>query len=574
MDLTRRDLLAAGAVLATASGSPLLSAPPAPANAEVFSDKSFRSPLTRFVASFMSAMNTPGLTFAVTGRNGGAYTANFGYSDLMARTAIRPDELFQIGSITKSFVAILILQLQDEGKLGVHDPILHHLPQLPIESDRGVVEIHHLLSHTSGYARNDPLFTGDGDALARQAFEPGTRFHYSNWAYRALGILIEQVTDQPFSNVLSRKLLEPLGMRSTAPQIRSSMRNRMVASYVPRHDDRPYPRHGPLSPAGLTTETGAAGCIASTASDMARYMQMLLNRGSATGGRVLSEKAFDQFCTSYIAAPEFGPETGYGYGIAVYPYMGHRWLRHSGGMPSFRSAMHLDLDAGFAAFASINTNQGYGPTSVTRYALELLRAAQERARPPPMPPPDEAAMIALPQDFVGTYISAEGRKLRIAFEDENLVLHGNEVRVSLQRLAGDQFVADHPRFDLFPIFFNRDHGVAQSSIVELCHGADAYLREGQAPVASLADSEQIAPCPGLYAGENPERAPIRVVARHGQIWFDGIMPMQSVGQWRFRPLEEPWSPECAQFSQIVNGKAQVLRFEAIDRYRIGDYDTR
>ena len=116
------------------------------------------------------------------------------------------------------------------------------------------------------------------------------------------------------------------------------------------------------------------GCIASTPGDMARYARMLLNHGQGPHGRIVSEQSFALMSTPHIKAPEFSQTASYGYGIAVDTLDGHKILRHTGGMIAFASSIHVDLDGGVAAFASINAMQGYRPTAVTEYAARLLRA--------------------------------------------------------------------------------------------------------------------------------------------------------------------------------------------------------
>ena len=99
---------------------------------------------------------------------------------------------------------------------------------------------------------------------------------------------------------------------------------------------------------------------------------------AARGQRpIVSADGFRLLSTPYIEATEFSPTAFYGYGIAVDVLDGHKILRHTGGMNCFASSIHVDLDGGVAAFASINAMQGYRPTPVTQYAIQLLRAQRE-----------------------------------------------------------------------------------------------------------------------------------------------------------------------------------------------------
>ena len=163
-----------------------------------------------------------------------------------------------------------------------------------------------------------------------------------------------QVDGRSWQLALRKRVLEQLGMTDTEPMIASPVYARIAQSYVPQHDDRFYHRGASLAVARKFALEAASGCIASTPLDMARYMSMFINRGMGPTRRVLQEVSFEALATSHVPAGEFGPNAGYGYGFAIDKVDGHTILRHTGGMTSFMSAMHIDLDAGFGAFASVN----------------------------------------------------------------------------------------------------------------------------------------------------------------------------------------------------------------------------
>src|SRR5215831_6723057 len=106
--------------------------------------------LDKFIEQYLSAMNAPGMALALANSEGIVRVNSYGFADLESKAPVTPDLLFEIGSITKSFVALTLLQLKDEGKLDLGRPILEYLPWLPIETNYGPVTTHHLLTHTSG----------------------------------------------------------------------------------------------------------------------------------------------------------------------------------------------------------------------------------------------------------------------------------------------------------------------------------------------------------------------------------------------------------------------------------------
>jgi len=568
--LNRRELLAAGLC---AAGAGLVT----PLFGGIASARQGRVPaaLAAYIADYMAAMNAPGLTLALADGRDRVTTASFGFVDLAAKQPVTPQHLFEIGSISKSFVALVILQLQDEGKLTVHDPILGHLPWLPMEAPYGEVLIHHLLTHTSGLPDDPPLFPFESGGRAVQTFTPGTQFHYSNWGFDVLGHLVAKLDGSSWPEAVTRRLLTPLGMASTIATIGSAAAPRLAQSYLPLYDDRPYPRHGPLAVAGPLSFELASGSIVSTPGDMARYLRLLIDHGVGPSGRLVSEAAFQAFTTPFIAAEEFGPGASYGYGIAVDLLDGHRRLRHTGGMVSFMSSLQVDLDAGIGAFASINAQLGYRPNPVTQYAIRTLRAAAD-SKPAPAPPaPDTDAVLEDPGAYAGVYTAPDGRRLEIMAKAQSLELRADGEHLPLQHLGGDLFLAEHPRFALYPLLFGRApvppapsadaRPAVPPAVTDLGIGPDWFANPRHpgslvaAPSPALAaEAPELAAYPGLYHTQDPWVGSVRIVIRRGRLWLNGTTPLQPIGNHLFRYADEPQSPETAEFRAIVDGRAQVL----------------
>jgi len=565
--ITRRDVLALGVGSAAAGVLPIgwARAAPAPSTSRTRGARAGALvPLDRFIAGYREAMNAPGLSLALADRDGPIRVSAYGYTHLEARVPVTTLDLFEIGSISKSFVALTLLQLRDEGKLDLQAPIRHYLPWLAAESDYGEILVHHLLTHSSGMPEDEPVFPRDPERRPRQAFAPGSQFHYSNWGYGVLGYLVESLDGRPWPMAVTARILEPLGMRNTAAAITSASRGRIAQSYTPLHDDRPYPRHGPLAVAGNLEVEQAAGSIASCPADMAAYMGMILNGGTHSGGRIVSAEGFTLFSTPYIAAPDFGPKASYGYGIAVDELDGHRRLRHTGGMVSFMSAVHLDLDAGFGAFASINAQLGYRPNPVVQFALRLLRSTEENSPAPPLPAFDESAEVHDAASYQGSYVSADGRRLEIVAAGGRVVLERAHERITLQHVEEDTFIADHADFALYPLVFERDdagpsNAGASRSVVALAHGSDWYARpDGHA--RPIEPSPELARYTGAYYSEDPWVGWARVVQRQGRLWIGGTDVLTPIGDRLFRVGEKPTSPEVAEFLQFVDGRPHRLRF--------------
>jgi D-alanyl-D-alanine carboxypeptidase len=575
LSINRRDMLTLGLLAAIPSGLRLQAAAAAPAPGTTNTMRT----LDQFIAGYRDAMNAPGLTLALAGADGPIRVASYGHVDIAAKIPVLTSHLFEIGSITKSFVGLTILQLREEGKVDLDAPILRYLPWLSMQTDLGDILVHHLLTHSGGMPDDAPLFPSSPQRRPRQAFKPGSKFHYCNWGYDVLGRLIEKLDGRPWSVAVTERILKPAGMFDTSATITSTVRPRIAQSYVPLHDDRPYPRRGPLAPAGNLAVDFAAGSIASTPKDMALYMQMLLNRGAIRGGRIISEESFQLFSTPHIAAPIFGPNAGYGYGIAVDKLDGHVRLRHTGGMVSFMSSLQLDLDARIGAFASVNAQLGYRPNPVTEFALQLLRADTEHSKPPGTPAYDAAAKVEAAESYDGVYTSGDGRRLEVKSAADRLTLIVDGRAVPLQQSDDGSFIADHPGMDLYPVIFERAESPPAASsdtkpvITALANGPDWYARAGVKGPRPLGPSAELARYTGKYYSENPWNGVIRVAQRQGQLWMGGTDPLVPIGDHLFRVGTSPSLPETAEFSEWVEDKANVLWFSGVGFRRIGDADS-
>jgi D-alanyl-D-alanine carboxypeptidase len=559
--LDRRTFLAigGGTALSAATSTRLwaLGAMPMPTAGGAMESK-----LDAFTATYMQAMNAPGMTQALTDTKGTLRTAGYGFANVDLKTSVAPEQLFQIGSITKSFLAIIMMQLRDEGKVDLHRPVLEYLPWLPVTMPYGPITSHHLLTHTSGLPDASALFQSDPAAPHVQGFAPGAHFHYCNLGFSILGQIIEKLDGRLWYQCLQARILTPLGMKDTAPVISIESSARSATGYQPYFDDQVYPRQGRLTARPPEVFDSPAGSIASPAPDMAIYLRTLLNRGQGPAGRVLSEDGFRLMSTPYIPAAEFSPTASYGYGIAVDVLNGHRILRHTGGMNCFASSIHVDLDGGVAAFASINAMQGYRPTPVTQYAVQLMRAEREAKPLPPADPLGDPLEVENAADYAGSFRSADGRELIFKAEGKRLLLVDQGSEVALQRRGGDSFLSTDPgRFSDYSLTFGRD----KNAVVEVGYGAEWFVNPAYRGDKEFRTPADYSTFVGRYRSDGGDD--MRVFIRKGKLWL-GDTQLVPLGSALFRMGDDSWSPDTAQFLTVVAGRARVLRVIDEDCWRI------
>ncbi|MGB7232238.1 MAG: serine hydrolase domain-containing protein [Candidatus Acidiferrum sp.] len=545
--------------------------------------------LDSFISGYMPAMNAPGMALGLADSSKILRAVGYGFADVDKRIAVNERHLFQIGSITKSFVALVLLQMRDEGKLDLHTQVLDYLPELPIDAHFGPITIHHLLTHSSGLPDNLGVFVGDPDARIIQGFTPGEHFHYCNAGFDILGLLAVKLDGRPWRECVRARIFTPLEMSETTGVISTASRGRTAVGYVPFGDDQVYPRQGRLAPAANLVMDNSAGCIASTPGDMARYARMLLNHGQGPQGRIVSEESFALMSTPHIKAPDFSATSSYGYGIAVDTLDGHKILRHTGGMIAFASSIHVDLDGGVAAFASINAMQGYRPTAVTEYAVRLLRAERESKTLPTAPAIANPMEVDNAADYAGPFTDGNGRKLEFAVEGKQLFLTAEGKRIPLQHTQGGNFIstiendfADHA------FLFGRARAETAKSetqaasasgtgsggshekpgpVVEVSYGADWYVNAKYSGPRSFTAPKEYGAFAGRYRSESAWGGDAVVYALKGQLVLDGNT-LQRIGGMLFRLGEEEWMPDTAEFLCVFEGKARILRIAGMDFWRV------
>lgn len=259
-------------------------------------------------------------------------------------SALEPETGFRVGSIAKTFVATVIMQLVEEGRLDLEAPVADHLEGLYPD-----VTIRHLLTHTSGipdYARSQEYTDGLLNEPQRRwttaevigltdgvdvDFAPGSAYSYSNTNYILLGEIIESVTGQPWWVDVHDRIVEPLGMSHTFVPGVETDREHVIRGWVDTNDDGfEDPVSGDDWPA-LDTLEGAAGNLVSTAEDLSVFARALFE------GDLVSDAALEAMTARN---PHHPPHANYGLGVEILePDYQTTVLGHGGSEPGWRATM-------------------------------------------------------------------------------------------------------------------------------------------------------------------------------------------------------------------------------------------
>lgn len=357
--------------------------------------------LDAFVNRMLETYDVPGAAIALVLPDGSSYTKGYGVRDITAGRPVTPDTQFAIASVTKSFTALGITLLVDEGKVELDAPVTTYLPAFQL-SDPALtkqVTVRHLLMHASGMDRNNaatgnPTITRDEVvALAAKTplvAAPGEKHVYSNVNTVAAARIIEMVSGQSWEEFTRERILRPLGMASATLDVAALQQQ---PDYAMPHELDLLVGMVPSTFMEPAAEAPAGGINAS-ANDMLHYLRFQLGEGTVDGTRILSAESLGEMHRSQIAIDETGPvsraalvaqERGipapeslvsdFGYGLYWYTeqFGGHPVVQHDGQAMGFSASMSMAPEEGVGVVVLTNAHGAFGFVETVRsHILEEL----------------------------------------------------------------------------------------------------------------------------------------------------------------------------------------------------------
>jgi CubicO group peptidase (beta-lactamase class C family) len=403
--------------------------------------------VARVFARFAEASKVPGIAYGILVDGELAASGGLGVRELDAKSPVDVDTVFRIASMTKSFTAISILRLRDDGKLSLDDPVEKYVPELaglvyPTQ-DSPKMTIRHLLSHAEGFPEDNPwgdrqLARTDAEisAMMRAGIPfsnpPGLAYEYSNYGFAILGQVVSRVSGMPYREFVQSRILKPLGMRATTLQAAEVPPRQLARGY--RLQDGAWIEE-PALPDGAF---GAMGGMLTSTRDLAKYVGFLMGAwpprdGPETGPiRRSSAREMQQVwrpapalvTRDSVDAPLRLIEGGYGFGLRVSQTCGFSHVvSHGGGLPGFGSHMRWYPEHGVAIIAMGNlTYTSWG--RVADEVAELL--ARTGGMQPRIPQPSRALVEA--RDGVSRLVQTWDDALADRLAADNLYLDDSKDR--------------------------------------------------------------------------------------------------------------------------------------------------
>lgn len=427
------------------------------------------------------------------------YENEFGYRNVEKELPLSSDTVFGIGSITKSFTCMAILQLQEAGKLSVHDAVVQYLPEFKTNNEEYTKQmtIHHFMTHSAGLPpltllmgalrksiELDPRFEEDEkkenelselpyietyeelmEGIANAEYQlfgaPGTEFSYSNECYALLGTIIERVSGIKYEQYLKDYILDPAGMYQSVFHLEELDGHEDIATlYSSRgktEETIVFESNNPWDAPAMR----AAGFLKSTVNDMLKYSEIFRNNGKVGSAQILTPKSVELMTTPYI---QCDPDKYYGYGLIIVPdFFGYRLIEHGGSIKGVAAQLNMIPELGLAGIAFANL-AGVPSTQLlySAFAEQLGKSVYDTH----FSLKEIDVSLAKLKEYEGEFVSGEGAKVKLHVEAGKLHMDSDGIQTIIKPIAEDTFLV-HIKDSNFILRFKRDE---EGTIVRIKFG--------------------------------------------------------------------------------------------------------
>lgn len=391
--------------------------------------------LSNKIRELMNELRIPGVAVGVY--NGGdVSTQGYGVTNVDHPLPVNDDTLFQIGSITKTFVGIMAMMLVEEGKLDLDEPIRTYLPGFKVPDDEAASKatLRHLFTHTAGWVGDwFPSGIDHGpDAVEHyvrtmvddpQDMPLGELISYNNAGYNLAGRILEVITGKVFSDLIKEMIFEPLGMTNTYILPWDMMTKRFASGHTPTENGVQV-----ADPWFIGRSSGPAGGIISSVKDMLKYIKFQLGDGTVNGKKLISEGSFDALHTPQV---KFTPSHSIALTFWVDDSRSTRTMGHGGGTVGQISLLTIVPEHDFGLMLVTNSAAGrrFNPP-VTSCALKSYLGVET----------PERVIMNIPEDELGEYTGEYEAKLSAV----TVTVNEGGLDISQRSLGGFPTADDKP----------------------------------------------------------------------------------------------------------------------------------
>ena len=517
--------------------------------------------LQRLAAAEVERGILPGFTLALVDDQRLVWSGGFGLADVKRKLPARPDTVYRVGSVSKLFNAVAVMQQVETGRLDLDAPVQKFVPDFRIESrftNAGPVTLRQLLCHRSGLIRESPVGGYYDDqqptilATVRSVADcalvnpPNTQTRYSNIGATVAGYAVQSVTGTGYDFYARERLLKPLGMQDSSFVLTPAVQRKLSNSYMRIANADGTFRHeaSPLFELG----TIPAGNLYASAEDLARFMSCLFAEGkTAEGGQILRAATLNEMCTPQLTTAT----NGFGLGFSIGRFGNFKTVSHSGAVYGFSSSFIALPGPKVGVIVLANEDIAMGPVGkLAEAGLELLLQAKLGRTPTAKPEPvklDPAALAALAGEYESesywAKLEVDGDKLRANIASQELVF---------TPLSPTKFRADGRFSHNGPVEFSRN-----------ASGQVSFTALGQRFSPAPSNPPLIPPAWQKFLGSyGPKFIPAIVSVRHGHLY----VMTENMVDYRLRPVNRTtfafppglYTDEHLVFNLDTTGKARSL----------------
>ncbi len=534
-------------------------------------DNSNFAELNRVIQHEAADKGLPLLSIALVDENGIVWSGKAGSEGKNLEGVNGNDITYKVGSVSKLFTDIAVMQYVEQGILDIDTPITSYLPNFRPENPFGTnITLRMLMSHSSGLVREPPVgnyFDPTEPSLVDTiyslnnttlVYEPGTKVQYSNAGIAVVGYVLEKISGKPFAALLKENLLAKLGMSNSAFTPDANVAQNLPAAYMST-----YQGTRSIAP---TFELGIApaGSMYSTMSDLALFMEALIKKGEGENGRVLAPETLEKMWTPQTDILS-GRARSFGIGFSLGELDGQKSVAHGGAIYGFATQMKVLPDRKIGVAISTNLDMANGVVSrIADHALRMLLAKQNGS-----PFPAYVSTLSLSTEqaerLKGTYKNDDAT-IQIGQRFDDLYIErvaGLSLRLRASKGAADSVVIDDP------ILYSEDVNFSDDGVTVF--GATYQRTENAKPPAA---NDRWANLLGEYGFDHNI---LYITERFGSltalIEWGMEYPLEEVGNGIFKfPPYGLYPNEHLTFLINPDGKVKAASLNGIDfnRRAVGD----
>ena len=419
-----------------------------PADAEISYAKAIEK-LQAAIRHEVASKQLPAFSISLVDNDRTVWADGFGYQDAGKKVRATADTVYRVGSVSKLFTDIAVMQLVESGKLDLDADIQAYVPNLKPGNSYGVpLTLRQMMSHRSGLVRESPVghyFDPSKPTLAETVaslnstslvYRPETKTKYSNAAVAVVGAALESQLNVSHPEQVQQTILDPLEMNSSSFVVTEAVKPRLATGWMRTYDGRQF------EAPNFLLGTGPAGNLYSSVLDLSKFMVCMFNEGKTATGEILKPETYRLMTTPINDAD--GKPQGFGIGFHVQELDGHTKIGHGGAVYGFSTQLEAlpERKLGVAAAASMDGTNGV-VGRLADYALRLMIATQDDK---PLPtyrmtgtiPPERAA------DLVGSFRDVDGDRFTHINElNGDVFMQRGTFRYKLGSAANDgKFITD------------------------------------------------------------------------------------------------------------------------------------